>query len=235
MMRQIFLDTETTGREVAEGHRVIEIGAVEVIGRRHTGNRFHTYLNPEREVEAGATAVHGFTWDDLKDKPLFGERAEAFLDFIRGAELVIHNAPFDLGFLNRELERVGLPPMGAYCPQVVDSLKLARTLHPGKRNSLDALCDRYGIDNAGRILHGALLDAELLADMYLAMTRGQEALDVDLGGAGAASVALPADRPALRVIRCNEAELAAHEASLDMVTKKSGGACLWPRAQASSS
>ena len=171
-MRQIVLDTETTGLDHRMGDRIIEIGCVELLNRKLTGQRFHRYLNPEREVEAGALAVHGLTNEFLHDKPKFDEVAAEFLDFIQGAELVIHNAGFDVGFLNNELALSQAAPLEQCCAGVVDTLKLARELHPGRKNSLDALCERYAIDNSGRMLHGALLDAELLAEVYLAMTRG---------------------------------------------------------------
>jgi DNA polymerase-3 subunit epsilon len=172
--RRVFLDTETTGLSPCLGHRVVEIGCVESCGGRLTGRRFHRYLNPEREIDAGAFAVHGITQELLRDKPHFADVAGEFLDFIRGAEVVIHNAPFDLGFLNAELARQNMPPAEAACRSVVDSLRLARERHPGQKNSLDALCERYGVDGSKRLLHGALLDAEMLAEVFLAMTREQE-------------------------------------------------------------
>lgn len=182
-MRQIVLDTETTGLDHRMGDRIIEIGCVELLNRKLTGQRFHRYLNPEREVEAGALAVHGLTNEFLHDKPKFDEVAAEFLDFIQGAELVIHNAGFDVGFLNNELALSQAAPLEQCCAGVVDTLKLARELHPGRKNSLDALCERYAIDNSGRMLHGALLDAELLAEVYLAMTRGQDSLIMELDAA----------------------------------------------------
>ncbi len=182
-MRQVVLDTETTGLEVTQGHRIIEIGCIELIDRRLTERRFHTYLDPEREIEAGAEAVHGITDAQLKGKPKFAEVVEDFLAFVKGAELIIHNAPFDVGFLEHELRTAGRVPaaMAEYC-EIVDSLALARRMHPGQKNSLDALCGRYSIDNSQRTLHGALLDAEILAEVYLAMTGGQA--DLSLGGSG---------------------------------------------------
>ena len=177
-MRQIVLDTETTGLDHRMGDRIIEIGCVELRNRKLTGQRFHSYLNPEREV--GALAVHGLSNEFLQDKPRFGEIVDALLDFIRGAELIIHNAAFDIGFLDNELALQQQGPLERICSGIIDTLKLARELHPGRRNSLDALCERYAIDHSGRTLHGALLDAELLAEVYLAMTRGQETLPMEL-------------------------------------------------------
>jgi len=179
-MRQVVLDTETTGLEVREGHRIIEIGCLEILARRVTERRLHQYVNPERASDEGALAVHGLTDELLADKPRFADVVDELLAFVRDAEVIIHNAPFDLEFLDRELARLGRPPFAEHCVRVTDSLQLARELHPGKRNSLDALCERYGVANAHRTLHGALLDAGLLADVYLAMTRGQEALAMDL-------------------------------------------------------
>ena len=180
MSRQIFLDTETTGLDPAQGHRIIEIAAVEVVNRRLTGNRFHTYLNPEREIDIGAQQVHGISLESLQDKPHFADMAAEFLDFVRDAGLVIHNAPFDLGFLNNELGLLEMGTVESVSAGVIDTLKMAKELHPGQRNNLDALCKRYGIDNSSRTLHGALLDAELLADVYMAMTRGQESLMMEV-------------------------------------------------------
>jgi DNA polymerase-3 subunit epsilon len=187
-MRQIVLDTETTGLTVEDGHRIIEIGCVEVINRRLTGRHLHLYLNPEREVDEGARAVHGMSLDMLLDKPRFPEVAAELIRFVADAEVLIHNASFDVGFLDAELARLGLPSFATGC-RVTDTLRLARELHPGKRNSLDVLCERYGISNAHRKLHGALLDAELLADVYLAMTRGQDSLEIALHGGSAQRVA----------------------------------------------
>lgn len=216
------------------GDRIIEIGCVELLNRKLTGQRFHRYLNPEREVEAGALAVHGLTNEFLHDKPKFDEVAAEFLDFIQGAELVIHNAGFDVGFLNNELALSQAAPLEQCCAGVVDTLKLARELHPGRKNSLDALCERYAIDNSGRTLHGALLDAELLAEVYLAMTRGQETLVMELEAAPAASLQaeLPADRPALRVLRASAEELAGHERVLAEIGKESRGNCVWQGSKA---
>src|SRR3954468_5686019 len=188
-MRQIVLDTETTGLNPRTGDRVIEVGCVELVNRMLTGNNFHRYINPERDSEEGALAVHGLTTEFLSDKPRFHEIAEELREYIRGAEVIIHNAPFDLGFLNHEFTRLGIPTFTEHCSGVIDTLVNAKEMHPGKRNSLDALCDRYGVSNAHRKLHGALLDAELLADVYLSMTRGQNSmwmeLDVQGGGEGA--------------------------------------------------
>lgn len=237
MSRQIVLDTETTGLNVAEGHRIIEIGGVEVVDRRITGVHFHQYFNPERAIEAGALEVHGISEEFLADKPRFGEVAEELIAFVSGAELVIHNAPFDVGFLDQELSRVaGAGTVGDLCT-VLDTLALARELHPGQRNSLDALCTRYGVDDSGRQLHGALLDAQILADVYLAMTGGQATLD--LAGAPAAAGgerarAARARRPhgAVPVLHADAAELAAHERRLDVVDEASGGNCVWRRLDA---
>jgi DNA polymerase III subunit epsilon len=181
-MRLVVLDTETTGLKVEEGHRLIEIGCVECVDRRVTERQFHVYLNPERDIDEGATQVHGMTWEHLKDKPVFAEVVDDFLEFVRDAQVVIHNAVFDCGFLDSELKRLGRSPFSRHVDQVVDSLGRARELHPGQRNSLDALCQRYMINNQHRAVHGALLDARLLADVYLAMTRGQESLEITASG-----------------------------------------------------
>jgi DNA polymerase-3 subunit epsilon len=233
-LRQIVLDTETTGLDHRMGDRIIEIGCVELLNRKLTGQRFHRYINPEREVEAGALAVHGLSNEFLQDKPRFGEIVAAFLDFIRGAELIIHNAAFDTGFLDNELALQQQAPLGRICTGIVDTLKMARELHPGRRNSLDALCERYAIDNSGRTLHGALLDAELLAEVYLAMTRGQETLLMELESPPAEGLrtALPAERPALRVVRASAEEQAKHERVLAEIGQESRGNCLWQERQA---
>lgn len=231
-MRQIVLDTETTGLEPSEGHRVIEIGALELVDRRPTGRHFHCYLNPQRDIEEGALEVHGITLEFLADKPLFADVAAEFIEFIRGAELIIHNAPFDLGFLDNELGMMPEPPGRSVTDfaRVLDTLALARELHPGQRNNLDALCKRYGIDDSSRTLHGALLDAEILADVYLAMSGGQT--DLGLGFEPAAphraDEFLPdrAARPALRVVRPDDGELARHRARLETIRERSGH-CLW--------
>lgn len=234
-MRQIVLDTETTGLDPEAGHRIIEIGCVEIANRRVTDRRYHQYINPEREIDAGAFEVHGLSSEMLSTKPKFADVAEEFLDFIRGSELIIHNAPFDTAFIDHELNRFG-EVWGAiedYC-QVIDTLVMARDLHPGQRNSLDALCRRYEVDNTERELHGALLDAELLADVYLAMTGGQ----VDLQLAAETSSTRPATsdsvganlaRNEIPVIQPTAAELAAHRVNLESVDKESGDGCLWLR------
>jgi DNA polymerase-3 subunit epsilon len=232
-MRQIVLDTETTGLEAARGHRVIEIGCIELLNRRASGRHFHSYLNPEREVDEGARAVHGLALSDLQDKPRFAEVADEFLRFIDGAELIIHNASFDVGFLDAELARLGRDPpvlVGRFCP-VLDTLALARSMHPGQRNSLDALCKRYAIDNSHRELHGALLDARILADVYLAMTGGQSALALDEAPRRAAAQHAVAAGSAtdlrLVVVAATSAECAAHEQLQELLQKESGGRCLW--------
>ncbi|MCB1907594.1 MAG: DNA polymerase III subunit epsilon [Rhodocyclaceae bacterium] len=219
-MRQIVLDTETTGLEWRNGDRVIEIGCVELVSRQLTGRHFHVYVNPEREVDAGAIAVHGITNEFLADKPRFRDVAADFEHFVRDAELVIHNASFDVGFLDHELDRIGRPKLAELSAGVIDTLKMAKEQHPGKKASLDALCERYEVANAHRTLHGALLDAELLADVYLAMTRGQEslmiALDDDFAG-GAAGRGWGDQRPALRVLKAGAEELATHQAYLEQM------------------
>ena len=229
-MRRIVLDTETTGLEPAEGHRIIEVACLELSGRRATGRHFHRYLNPERAIDIGATQVHGLTAEDLADKPRFADIADELLEFLEGAELLIHNAPFDVAFLNAELVRIGRPTLDVVCT-VSDTLALAREIHPGKKNSLDALCERYAVDHSRRTLHGALLDAQLLADVWLAMTRGQESLDIAL--AGAPSVALPAHEARsqllLQVIRATAEELAAHAAMCERIAQESKGQCVWHR------
>lgn len=226
-MRQIVLDTETTGLEHKQGHRIIEVAAIELDGRKVSERRFHRYLNPEREIDEGAAAVHGLTLDRLQDEPKFSEIAPALLEFIGSAELIIHNAPFDMGFLNAELVRAGLPSLGN---PVIDTLKVAKDLHPGKKNNLNALCDRYFIDNSHRTLHGALLDTELLAEVYLAMTRGQESLLGDGNDEQEEQIAsLPGDAPRqpVRVLLATEEELAQHAQQLVTIDKASKGACLW--------
>jgi DNA polymerase-3 subunit epsilon len=233
-MRQIILDTETTGLEPHLDHRIIEIGCIELLHRRPTGRVFHRYLNPEREIDAGAIDVHGLTNEFLAGHPRFAEIVDELLAFIAGAELVIHNAPFDVAFLNAELARLpGRGLVANHCT-VLDTLEMARARHPGQRNSLDALCKRYDVDNSQRTLHGALLDAEILADVYLAMTGGQTALhlggdnaDNDGSAAEPAIRRLPAGRPSLRVVRAVTDEVAAHEARLAALDKSSGGKCAW--------
>jgi len=235
-MRQIILDTETTGLEPADGHRIIEIGCVELVNRRLTGNHFHQYLQPDREIDESAVEVHGITSEFLKDKPRFTDVAREFLDFVRGAELIIHNAPFDVGFINHEFARLGgeWGRIQDHC-QILDTLALARQMHPGQRNSLDALCKRYSIDNSGRTLHGALLDSEILSDVYLAMTGGQAALLLDAevespAQIGARAVARNlAERMPLKVIRADASESAAHESYLDRIEKSCGGQSVWRR------
>src|SRR6056297_1507109 len=237
-MRNILLDTETTVLEPEEGHRIIEIGWLELVDRRLTGREFHRYLNPDRSIEQDAFTVHGLSGEFLADKPRFSEIADELLEFIRGGELVIHNAPFDIGFLDSELARLGDRPRVAEVARILDTLELARELHPGQRNSLDALCRRYEVDNANRTLHGALLDSELLAEVYLLMTGGQVALGLDLDGAAttAADPSVPAF-DAGRLVRkmAAAAELDAHRALLDKIGKAAGdGGCLWDRLEAGS-
>ncbi len=234
-MRQIVLDTETTGLEPEQGHRIIEIGCVELIERRLTGNNFHVYLQPDREIDSAAIEVHGITNEFLADKPRFGEIVDALLSYLRGAELVIHNAPFDVGFLDAELSRLeGHDGIATHCT-VLDSLTLARKKHPGQRNSLDALCGRYHVNNSHRDKHGALLDAEILADVYLAMTGGQRALNLDPETlednpvVETSETARPLDRASLRlvVIRANAEENAAHEAWLSDIEAYAGRTGVW--------
>lgn len=229
-MRQIVLDTETTGIDPAEGHRIIEIGCVELFERQLTGRHYHVYINPDREVEEEAISVHGITNEFLADKPRFDEIAREFFEFIEGAELVIHNAAFDVGFMDSEFARLKpVRKVADHC-SVLDTLAIARRRHPGQRNSLDALCKRYGVDNSNRELHGALLDAEILADVFLLLTGGQTALSLDAAGEGEEGAAtirrISADRPRLAVVRASEEELVAHEAFLDTV-EKAGGDVVW--------
>ena len=232
-MRQVVLDTETTGLEPEQGHRIIEIGGVELVNRRLTDRRLHYYLQPDREIDDGALEVHGISREFLLDKPRFAEVHEDVLAFVSGAEAIIHNAPFDVAFLDSEFARLGDPDLriGNHC-RILDSLALARQLHPGQRNSLDALCKRYGIDSSARQLHGALLDAEILADVYLAMTGGQAVLA--LGGAAVAAVSSRAG-PRMRrtgsipVVRASPEELEAHARQLALIEEKSDGQCLWLR------
>ncbi|MFC7295726.1 DNA polymerase III subunit epsilon [Marinobacter aromaticivorans] len=226
-MRQIVLDTETTGIDPAEGHRIIEIGCVEMVERQLTGRNYHVYINPEREVEAEAITIHGITNEFLADKPKFAEIADEFFEFIKGAELVIHNAAFDVGFMDSEFARLKPVRKTADHCGVVDSLAIARAKHPGQKNNLDALCKRYGVDNSNRELHGALLDAEILADVYLLLTGGQTALSLDAGsengGVNGGIRRLGPDRPELPVIRATDAEKEAHEAFMSALEKKAGG------------
>jgi DNA polymerase-3 subunit epsilon len=228
-MRQIVLDTETTGINPKLGNRIIEIGCVELFNRTLTGNNFHCYINPERDSEEGALAVHGLTTEFLSDKPRFHEIVEELREYIRGAEVIIHNAPFDLGFLNHEFGKLKLPTFDSHIGGVIDTLVQAKEMRPGKRNSLDALCDHFGISNAHRKLHGALLDAELLADVYLAMTRGQNSLGMDIvsetngGGIQLEQVALGE----IIVVRASDDEISAHEDLLNGLDKAVKGNCVW--------
>ncbi|MDQ1818124.1 DNA polymerase III subunit epsilon [Massilia sp. CCM 9210] len=228
-MRQIVLDTETTGLNPRTGDRVIEVGCVELHNRMLTGNNFHRYINPERDSEEGALAVHGLTTEFLRDKPKFAEIAQELREYIQGAEVIIHNAPFDLGFLNNEFKLLGLPTFTEHCSGVIDTLVNAKEMHPGKRNSLDALCDRYGVSNAHRKLHGALLDAELLADVYLSMTRGQNSLSMDeedesAGSGGTLEAVALAE---VIVLAASADELAEHESVLGGLDKAVKGNCIW--------
>jgi DNA polymerase-3 subunit epsilon len=226
--RQVILDTETTGLEWRQGDRVIEIGCVELANRKLTGRHFHRYLNPERPIAAGAQAVHGLSDEFLADKPKFAEIVDEFLEFVAGAELIIHNAPFDVGFLDYELSLLDREPLKAGVDNIVDTLKMAREMRPGKKNSLDALCGEFGVDNSGRQLHGALLDAELLAEVYLGMTRGQESLmmDLEMGSAEVAAL-VTGERPPIRVLSASADELAEHERVLVEIDKESKGKTLW--------
>lgn len=226
-MRQIFLDTETTGLYPDQGHRIIEIAAVEMLNRRPTQRHFHLYINPEREIDAGAQEVHGISLEFLQDKPLFAQIAQDFIAFIRGAELIIHNAPFDVGFLNMELSRLSLDPLPSFVSGIVDTLKMAKEMRPGQRNNLDALCRHYGIDNSQRTLHGALLDAELLADVYIAMTRGQESLLMELSTSEQQTMQshIEVDFSALKRLPPSEEELASHELYIESLSKS--GASPW--------
>lgn len=228
-MRQIVLDTETTGLDYKKGHRIIEIGCVELINRKVTQRRYHVYLNPEFEIDAAAQAVHGLSNEYLADKPKFAEAASEFIDFIQDAELLIHNAEFDRGFLDNEFALLGKPPLAELTAGIIDTLKLAREMRPGRRNSLDVLCKEFDVNNSGRQLHGALLDAELLAEVYLAMTRGQDTLLMDLDDAPAIATPQTADTATLPriVLRATEAELAEHERVLTEIAKESKGKCLW--------
>jgi DNA polymerase-3 subunit epsilon len=231
-MRRIVLDTETTGLEPSLGHRVIEVACVELVDRRPTGRNFHRYFNPEREIDVAATQVHGLTLEDLADKPRFGDVADELLEFVEGSELLIHNASFDVGFLNAELSLAGKGAIESFC-RITDTLAMAREIHPGKRNSLDALCDRYQVDNSKRSLHGALLDAQLLAEVWLAMTRGQDALDIGLAAAPAvlASGAIAARPASLAVLRASAEERRTHAEMCERIDKESKGRCLWKQAE----
>ena len=230
--RQIVLDTETTGLHARLGDRVIEIGCIELLGRSVSERHFHRYVNPERDIDEGAAKVHGLTGEFLADKPKFAEIAKDFLDYVSGAELIIHNAAFDVEFIDREFSLIGLKKITEYCPSIIDTLAMARELHPGKRNGLDALCERYAISNSHRTLHGALLDARLLAEVYLALTRGQESLVMELEAPSEAAVAAArVDAKKLTVLRATEEETAAHEKILDAIDKaaKEKGGSLWRR------
>lgn len=230
--RQIVLDTETTGLHAKLGDRVLEIGCIELLSRSISERHFHRYLNPERDIDEGAAKVHGLTAEFLADKPKFAEIAKEFVDYVGGAELIIHNAAFDVEFLDRELSLAGMKKLAEYCPSIIDTLAMARELHPGKRNGLDALCERYSISNAHRTLHGALLDARLLAEVYLALTRGQESLVMELEAPSAAAVAAAkVDAGKLTVLRATDEEAAAHEKILDAIDKaaKEKGGSLWRR------
>lgn len=240
--RQVVLDTETTGLSTADGNRIIEIGCVEMINRRLTGQTFHQYINPGRDSEEGALEVHGITTEFLADKPKFEEISDDFLAFIDGAELIIHNAPFDVGFLDYELGKLkGEKRRIKDVSTVLDSLKLAKEKHPGQKNNLDALCRRYDVDNSNRELHGALLDSEILADVYLAMTGGQVSLSLvaeqaskQSDEAGKLDINLPKERGPLRVIKADVDEVAAHEATLQRLDKASGGQCVWTKERSDS-
>ena len=235
MSRQIVLDTETTGLSAESGDRIIEIGCVELLNRKLTGNNLHFYVNPERDSHEDALRVHGLTTEFLSDKPKFAEVAEEILRYLEGAEIIIHNAAFDIGFLDKELERLGKPVFTSFVSEVTDTLAMAKQLYPGKRNSLDALCDRLGVDNSGRTLHGALLDAELLADVYINLTRGQEALLIDLGDVGeqgAEGERIDLSVFDLPVLTANAQELAAHADVLAQIDKASGGKLVWQGDQA---
>ncbi|HEU0230646.1 MAG TPA: DNA polymerase III subunit epsilon [Burkholderiaceae bacterium] len=231
-MRQIVLDTETTGLDPSQGHRVVELACVEMVNRSLTGNHLHLYLNPDRDSDPDALRIHGLTTEFLSGHPHFEDVAQQLVDFVKDAEVIIHNAAFDTRFLTAELTRVGLPPFDQLCAKVTDSLLYARELYPGKRNSLDALCERHGISNAHRTLHGALLDSELLADVWLAMTRGQDALIMDFDDGGQASEGNGAqmdafDPAALKVLPASASESQAHEAYLNDLDKASGKPCVW--------
>ena len=230
--RQVVLDTETTGLNARMGDRVIEIGCIELLSRNVTDRHFHSYLNPQREIDEGATKVHGLTLEFLADKPKFADIAREFVDYVSGAELVIHNAAFDVEFLDQELSLAGLKKLSEYCPNVIDTLAMARELHPGKRNGLDALCERYAVNNAHRTLHGALLDARLLAEVYLALTRGQESLVMDLDQPSAAQTAAAlVDAKKLTVLRATEKEIEEHEKILEAIDKaaREQGGSVWRR------
>ena len=226
-MRQIFLDTETTGLYPDQGHRIIEIAAVEIYNRRPTQRHFHVYINPEREIDAGAQEVHGISLEFLQDKPLFDQVAAEFIEFVRGAELIIHNAPFDVGFLNMELSRLSMDKLESAVSGIVDTLKMAKESRPGQRNNLDALCRHFGIDNSKRTLHGALLDAELLAEVYIAMTRGQESLLMELSSSTqqVSHDSVAVDLTGLKLVTADDEEVIAHAQYIEGLAKS--GATLW--------
>lgn len=229
-MRQIFLDTETTGLSADNGDRVVEIGCVELLNRKLTGNNKHFYLNPGRESHEEALKVHGITSEFLKDKPKFEAVADELLEYLQDSEIIIHNAAFDVGFLNKELELIGRPKFKNYVASITDTLVIAKEMFPGKRNSLDSLCDRLGVDNSGRTLHGALLDAELLADVYINLTRGQDALLIDVGSTeadGLNIVQIDLSAISLKVLAANDQELTAHDDVLNQIDKASGGKTVW--------
>jgi len=226
-MRRIILDTETTGLDFRTGDRIVEIGCIELYGRQLTGRDFHAYLNPGREVGEGAMAIHGLTNEFLADKPAFAAIADEFIKFVQGAEVVIHNAPFDSGFLDHELGLIGSITLAKLCSRVIDTLQMARSLRPGRKNNLDALCSEFGIDNSSRQLHGALRDAELLAGVWLAMTRGQESLVLDPDMPEPERNAITTDRLPLKVLGADEAELLEHERVLHEIDKESKGRCVW--------
>ncbi len=235
-MRQIILDTETTGLDPKLGHRIIEVAAVELVDRRPTGRTLQLYVDPEREIDTGASEVHGMTWDDLKGKPKFAAIAAEFLDFVSGATWVIHNAPFDVGFLDREFAYAKLPNCAKVYGGLIDTLALAREAFPGKRNNLDALCERFGVSNAHRTLHGALLDAQLLAEVYLAMTRGQESLTIDMGAVPSLTLPAGADglhpaRLALCITVPTPEEVEAHRVYLEALDRETKGRCVWLAAE----
>jgi DNA polymerase III subunit epsilon len=229
-MRQIILDTETTGLDPRQGHRIIEIAGVELLNRRPTGRSVHFYVNPEREIDSGATDVHGLTWDMLRDKPRFADVVDEFIEFASGAQWIIHNAPFDVAFLNEEFTRLSLPTSAQLAAEVLDTLALAREQFPGKRNNLDALCERMGVANAHRTLHGALLDAQLLAEVYLAMTRGQESLTIELSTAKMGIIigdGMAGLMTRIRIRLPSASELAAHDEYLAQLDRDSRGTCMW--------
>ena len=234
-MRQIFLDTETTGLSAEGGDRVIELGCVELVNRKLTGNNLHFYFNPGRDSHEDALKVHGISNEFLRDKPKFASVVQEILSYVEGAEIIIHNAAFDIGFLNKELELAGQKPFTTYVEGVVDTLVMAKQMYPGKRNSLDALCERLGVDNSGRTLHGALLDAELLADVYINLTRGQEALLIEAGteeGQAGSEESIDLSAFVLPVLKANTQELAAHDEQMAQLDKASGGKTLWRQAAA---